>query len=309
MLQLKTARIFSVLLLFAGHPSLAQSEAYEADFDSGMVHLHTAHYEYAAALFSRALQAKPADASAYYQRARAYTQAGNMKDAFLDLYASVDNDTDQVIPFDYLVQDTFFHPLKADSKWPVFLDHFTRKVGGDRPDLFRELMEIRMVDQRIRNDLYKMYLDGLKDTPVYQAQLDKMDRQDSLNLERITELIDAYGYPSKKLVGRASGVAWLIIQHADLATQKKYLPVLEEAAERGDIGKGGLAMTIDRIRIGEGKKQLYGTQYREDPETGRFVFSPLEDPEHVDERRESMGMGPLKKYAERNEITWPPKGQ
>ncbi len=95
-------------------------------------------------------------------------------------------------------------------------------------------------------------------------------------------------------------VLLLFAGHLCLAQSGDY-----EAADRGDIGKGGLAMTIDRIRLGEGNKQLYGTQYREDPETGRFVFSPLEDPEHVNERRASMGMRPIQEYAERNDITWP----
>ena len=47
-----------------------------------------------------------------------------------------------------------------------------------------------------------------------------------------------------------------------------------------------VAYLIDRIRTGEHKPQVYGTQWN----------VPVEDPAHVDQRRASVGLGPLAVY-------------
>ena len=59
---------------------------------------------------------------------------------------------------------------------------------------------------------------------------------------------------------KGSAAAWLIIQHAPLSVQEKYLEAMKTAAKRRDLSWAPVATTIDRVRIGEGKLQLYGTQ-------------------------------------------------
>jgi hypothetical protein len=51
-------------------------------------------------------------------------------------------------------------------------------------------------------------------------------------------------------------------------------------------------MLEDRIRMYEGRKQLYGTQFNWN-ESGEMALVPIEDPEHVDERRVALGFAPM----------------
>ena len=52
------------------------------------------------------------------------------------------------------------------------------------------------------------------------------------------------------------------------------------------------AMLEDRIRFFEGWPQLFGTQLKPD-DAGRLLPYPIEDPEHVEERRRAVGLEPL----------------
>lgn len=51
-------------------------------------------------------------------------------------------------------------------------------------------------------------------------------------------------------------------------------------------------MLEDRIRMYEGKPQLYGTQFQPG-EDGEFIPYTIEDPEGVDERRRKAGLNTL----------------
>jgi hypothetical protein len=51
-------------------------------------------------------------------------------------------------------------------------------------------------------------------------------------------------------------------------------------------------MLEDRIRVAEGRPQRYGTQFDWDA-SGEMSPMPVEEAEHVDERRRAVGLGPL----------------
>jgi len=59
----------------------------------------------------------------------------------------------------------------------------------------------------------------------------------------------------------------------------------------------------DRLLVGHGKKQLYGTQVKLE-NLVRELY-PVKDPGYVDKRREEIGLGPLKPYLKpRFDIDW-----
>jgi hypothetical protein len=70
---------------------------------------------------------------------------------------------------------------------------------------------------------------------------------------------------------------------------------MERAVKRGEASSADYAYLVDRVRLQDGKGQLYGTQFIQDSK-GRLVLQPLKDPEEVDERRRKMGLGPLAEY-------------
>jgi hypothetical protein len=88
------------------------------------------------------------------------------------------------------------------------------------------------------------------------------------------------------------------VQHSDHdpAFQRECLELLGEAVDAGEADASNLAYLTDRVLRAEGRPQRYGTQFGPGPDGG-FEPQPLEDPDRVDERRASVGLGPLEEYA------------
>jgi hypothetical protein len=131
----------------------------------------------------------------------------------------------------------------------------------------------------------------------------KQNEIDAANMKRLAEIIDAYGWPGLRFAGAASQTAFLVLQHADHDSQRKYLPLLRAAVKRNDAPGGHLALLEDRVRVADGKPQLYGSQLGGDP----LHFEPIEDEAHVDERRRSIGLEPLADYAKHFGLSYTPK--
>ena len=130
------------------------------------------------------------------------------------------------------------------------------------------------------------------------AVLGEMQRIDREDLSRVEAIIAKYGYPGKSLVGtQAASSAWLVIQHSDAATQKKYLPMMSKAAEAGELDRGKVAMTIDHILVSDGKPQVYGSAFKK--VNGEFVPEPIQDEKNIDARRKEVGLPPFAEYAAR----------
>ena len=178
--------------------------------------------------------------------------------------------------------------------------------GGDptpREALQDELLRVGEEDQQYRaelqDNLIKMSNAGAPaPSEEVLALQKKQDEIDKRNLARLEEIVKQHGWPGRGLVGEeASMAAFLILQHADLTSQKKYFPLLKKAAAEGDARLADAAMLEDRILMREGKKQIYGTQVRSGPETGRKLeLYPIEDELHVEERRAAVGLPPLADY-------------
>lgn len=121
---------------------------------------------------------------------------------------------------------------------------------------------------------------------------------DSRRLARLKEIVDQHGWPGKSLVGEdGAKAAWLLVQHAtqDPDFMKRCRGLMERAVRRGEASSVDYAWLVDRVRLQQGKGQLYGTQFIQDSK-GRLVLQPLKDPEEVDKRRLEMGLGPLAEY-------------
>ena len=132
-----------------------------------------------------------------------------------------------------------------------------------------------------------------------------MLQKDQENLRKVISIIDQYGWLSPQKVGmNASQALFLVIQHADLATQKKYLPMIRAAEKNGEILSSNLALLEDRINMRDGKKQIYGSQSFTDKQTGQLYFYPIAEPDHLDERRKSMGLVPMQEYAKLLNTAW-----
>ncbi|MFE6975960.1 DUF6624 domain-containing protein [Streptomyces sp. NPDC057682] len=133
------------------------------------------------------------------------------------------------------------------------------------------------------------------DDPADQLAWRRLTAQ---HADRLSEIMDAYGWPTAELVGEeAASAAWLIAQHADrqLDVQRRALRLMEEAVSVGAASPRDLAFLRDRTLVNEGRKQIYGTQIA-GVKDGSPVPWPCEDPECMDERRAQVGILPFAEY-------------
>jgi len=93
---------------------------------------------------------------------------------------------------------------------------------------------------------------------------------------------------------------WAICQHADhdSAFQKRCLRLMEKAFENSDTNPSGLALLTDRVLVGEGEKQKFGSQ-GECKGSNNWEPHPIEKPEQVDDLRKEYGLEPLEEYKKR----------
>ena len=114
---------------------------------------------------------------------------------------------------------------------------------------------------------------------------------------RLRAIVAGRGWPDRRLVADdGAHAAWLLLQHADSAFQREMLPAVRRAAAAGNVRLADAAYLEDRVLMGQGRPQRFGTQLRFDEATGRPALYPVEDEARVDERRAAAGMGSLADY-------------
>ena len=162
-------------------------------------------------------------------------------------------------------------------------------------ELQRELLARAEEDQRVRR---------LASPPMGQHEFrlpvevaEEWHRVDTGNTRWLADLVATRGWPGRTLAGPdGAEAAWLLAQHADLdpELQRTFLEALRGAVTDGEAAPGNLAYLEDRVRVHDGRPQLYGTQFT--VTDGELRPSPIEDPERLDERRAEAGLGPFAAY-------------
>lgn len=183
---------------------------------------------------------------------------------------------------------------------------FTLDSAKFNKPLMKQLDSIYKEDQDTRVAFIKLANAKQLNTPEGKAAMAKMKTTDSLNQLFVEKVLNQYGWQGPQDVGfNASQAIFLVIQHANLPMQEKYLPMIRKAEKDGRILSSNLAILEDRVALRQGKKQLYGSQVKSDAKTGEKSLFPLEDPDHVDERRKAMGLQPLAEYLEKSfQMKW-----
>jgi hypothetical protein len=161
-------------------------------------------------------------------------------------------------------------------------------------ELRQELLRRMRADQDVRKAVVPLLEKKGAEAEEAKKRLQEIDRQ---NTGRMQEIIKQYGWPGKSLVGSdGAHAAWLLVQHADRDRpfQKRCLVLLAEAVKKGEATGEQLAYLTDRVRVGEKKPQVYGTQLRW--VDGKLQPQPIEDEANVDRRRKGVGLPPLADY-------------
>jgi len=265
-------------------------------------------YTASAASYRSAFALGPGTAPDYYNAACSAALAGDSSTALAWLDSAVARGWTNI---NHLETDPDLSALHATAGWTVLMERLRSIVaeiekGYDKP-LRAELLAIDEDDQGIRREFVAVVdSEGWK-SPRADSLAKIMASRDSVNLVKVKAILDSLGWVGPKKVGaQANNTLFLVIQHSDLATQQRYLPMMLDAVARGDAARSNLALLEDRVALGEGRKQLYGSQIGVDDSTGKYFIRPLEDPDNVDARRAQMELGPLADYVKRWGIVWDP---
>ncbi|HEY2414857.1 MAG TPA: DUF6624 domain-containing protein [Pirellulaceae bacterium] len=193
-----------------------------------------------------------------------------------------------------------------------------RAKSAKEPALQRELLDRVKVDQDARMAsiewMKRHSMIGGVDAATLSEELKSeyerlglaMKQADEENTKRLAEIVEQHGWPTNTLVGPdGANAAWLLVQHADRDRkfQRTCLDLMTKLPKQ-EVSQRDLAYLTDRVLLGEGKKQLYGTQM--DSADGKWAPRPLEDPENVDQRRAEHGLEPLAEYIKQMESFYGP---
>lgn len=117
---------------------------------------------------------------------------------------------------------------------------------------------------------------------------------DTVDIENTTFLEDQVttsGWPLISDVGEeASQAAWLLVQHADHDPEfQAYCLGLMRVLPTTEVKPANIAYLEDRIRVAQGRPQLYGTQFYKEGDA-MITPRPIEDETHLEQRRAAMGL-------------------
>ena len=167
--------------------------------------------------------------------------------------------------------------VSVAAKWPA--------VGypAEILALQKRLNSMLQVDQKVRM--------------AKKVSFKKMAAIDRSHTAEILRIHAKYGWPGVPVVGsEASHDYWLLVQHQTPEVQRKILPDLEKAAHRGEASKSDYAYLYDRVQVGLGKPQRWGTQVK--CVAGKPVLDTVEDPSGLDQRRKELSMMPIRRVSE-----------
>jgi len=117
---------------------------------------------------------------------------------------------------------------------------------------------------------------------------------DKSSLIKVIDIVDEYGWLGiSQIENMANQALYLTIQHAQSNEVRiKYFPLLKASAEKGDSNLADMATMHDRILVGKGESQLYGTQYK--LINGKNEFFPIEEIKYINKRRRKVGLKKLR---------------
>lgn len=210
--------------------------------------------------------------------------------------------------YQHLTTDTDLTILHADKRWQEVIDLVRKnkekeEANYDRP-LIAILDVIRQEDQQYRQQLRSIEAEYGRDSEEMKAHWKTIHEKDSVNLIKVKKILDTRGWLGTDVIGQnGNSTLFLVIQHADFKTQKKYLPMMRKAVKNGKAYASSLAMLEDRVALKQGKRQLYGSQIGRDT-SGVYYVLPLVKPKQVNKRRAKMGLGKLENYIDHWDLTW-----
>jgi len=269
-------------------------------------------YQESSKIWDKAFNIHSGFSSDYYNSACSNALAGNNNKALDHLEKAIKNGWEDI---DWMKKDSDLESLKKSEKWTDLIKNVPQLkqqyVNSLDTKMKKTLENLRMQDQTIRlllPDAEKRFGRESDEYKWFRSEL--MPRNDSIVLNKITDILEKNGWMGINEVGElANQTLWLVIQHAPLAVQEKYIPLLEKSVKNGESKARYLAFLQDRILMRQDKKQIYGTQSLWDKEKNKNVIWPITDYKTINQRRTKVGLESIEDYAKNNGFLYEPESQ
>ena len=303
----KTTLVISALLLFTH--SFGQNTGKYSDFVKDALKLYESKdYLKSGLKYSEAFKIfrKNVIITDRYIAACSWALANNKDSSFNQLFKVVKGSN--FIFEDYVITTQDLEVLHSDKRWDEIIEIINNK-GNDELNLDKPLADtfkvIYFQDLKSRQQVTEIQTKFGFQSDSAKAYWKKIFENDSITLTKVIKVLDSRGWLGSDIIGNLGNrTLFLAIQHSDLKTQEKYLPLMREAVQKGNASPSNFAYLVDRVALGQGKKQLYGSQLVRDLVTGEHYISPLDDPDNVDMRRTELGLGKLQDYVSPLGMTW-----
>jgi hypothetical protein len=242
-----------------------------------------------------------------YNAACSWALANKPDSAFVQLFkiAEKGNYTN----YGHITTDTDLNSLHNDERWAKVITIIKSNKEKEEANFDKPLVAI--LDTIFQEDQkYRQQIQGIEEKYGWESEEMKahwkiINQKDSINLIEVKKILDERGWLGADVIGyQGNSTLFLVIQHADIETQEKYLPMMREAVSKGNAEPSSLALLEDRVALRKGEKQIYGTQVGRDQETGEYYVLPLIDPENVDQRRAEVGLGTIQDYISNWGMKW-----
>jgi hypothetical protein len=208
----------------------------------------------------------------------------------------------------HITTDTDLASLHTDIRWDEVVSLVKENKQKAEANLDQHLVSlldsIYTEDQLYRSKSRDVREQYGRDSEEMRSLWDTIQEKDALNLILVKKILDEQGWLGTDVVGyQGNSTLFLVIQHSNLETQEQYLPMMREAVEKGNAQGSSLALLEDRVALRKGELQIYGSQIGIDQDGGYYI-SPMIDPDNVNDRRATVGLGTIEVYIQNWDMTW-----
>jgi len=193
-------------------------------------------------------------------------------------------------------QDRKLISLHRDGRWSDLINNIKKHADKLNIPLVNQLDSILYNDQKYRIEFDSMKTKYGNGSMELSNFIREMIEHDSVNLVKVKLILDKYGWLGAEELGRdGNSTLFLVIQHADLQTQEKYLPMMKDAVKNGRASPSDLALLVDRIEMKNNRPQIYGTQVIVDTNGQPSLYKTIDD-KNLNKRRKEVGLGSIEEY-------------
>jgi hypothetical protein len=167
------------------------------------------------------------------------------------------------------------------------------RINGNGTDqtLKSKLLEMGKIDLDVRKRMFAL------PSTQQRTLIPELEQTDTTLTGELKQIVASHGWPTIALVGiEASQAAALILIHSpDHDFQRQLLPELQNLVQTNKIVGADIALLIDKTLVAAHKLQRFGTQFSW-KNAGSMVMDAVEDPEHLDQRRDTYALPPMDLY-------------